>query len=226
MTHNGADPTVGLTNRVNMPHPGQQQNCIFPEISCKYHFYGKSLVSDQNSWSALRKSFPVYGSSKQVIRFSDSKMHFRWLAQGLPPWRISWWREQLRQKQSTTPGFKKQIYLMCLCEIVCNGIWQRQLLILKFEKGFFGRSNNIFLISKYGSIKWKFEAGKINPKQAKVGKVSNQSCQSSSSLSITIGRFLSFSTIHNTMKYCAPAGGSYDCTCKTWSGGLSNGPLD
>ena len=137
MPHNGADPTVGLTNRVDMPHPGQQQNCIFPEISCKYHIYGKSLVSDQNSWSALRKSLPVYGSSKQVIRFSDSKMHFRWLAlKGLPPWRIFWWREQLRQKQATTPEFEKQIYLMCLCEIVCNGIWQRQLLILKFAKGF------------------------------------------------------------------------------------------
>ena len=80
--------------------------------------------------------------------------------------------------------------------------------------------------SKYGSIKWKFEARKINSKLDKVGKVSNQSCQSSASLSITIRRFLSFSTIHNTMKYCAPADGSYDCTCKTWSGGLSNGPLD
>ena len=153
MPHNGADPTVGLKNRVDMPHPGQQQNCIFPEISCKYHIYGNSLVSNQNSWSAQRKSLPVYGSSKQVIRFSDSKMHFRWLAlKRLPPWRISWWRERLRQKQATTPEFEKQIYLMCLCEIVCNGIWQRQLLILKFEKGFFGRWNNIFLISKYGSI--------------------------------------------------------------------------
>ena len=154
MPHNGADPTVGLTNRVDRPHPGQQQNCIFPEISCKYHIYGNSLVSDQNSWSAQRKSLPVYGSSKQVIRFSEVKMHFRWLAlKRLPPWRISWWRERLRQKQATTPEFEKQIYLMCLCEIVCNGIWQRQLLILKFEKGFFGRSNNIFLISKDGSIR-------------------------------------------------------------------------
>ena len=154
MPHNGADPTVGLKNRVDMPHSGQQQNCIFPEISCKYHIYGNSLVSDQNSWSAQCKSLPVYGSSKQVIRFSDSKMHFRCLAlKRLPPWRISWWRERLRQKQATTPEFEKQIYLMCLCEIVCNGIWQRQLLILKFEKGFFGRWNNIFLISKYGSIR-------------------------------------------------------------------------
>ena len=154
MPHNGADPTVGLKNRVDMPHSGQQQNCIFPEISCKYHIYGNSLVSDQNSWSAQCKSLPVYGSSKQVIRFSDSKMHFRCLAlKRLPPWRISWWRERLRQKQATTPEFEKQIYLMCPCEIVCNGIWQRQLLILKFEKGFFGRWNNIFLISKYGSIR-------------------------------------------------------------------------
>ena len=170
---------------------------------------------------------PYANRSQYTVRFSDGKMHFRWLVlKGLPPWRISWWREQLRQKQATTPEFEKQIYLMCLGVIVCNGIWQRQLLILKFEKGFFGRSNNIFFISKYESIKWKFEAGKISPKQAKVGKVSIQSCQSSSSLSITIRRFLSFSTIYNTMKYYVPADRSYDCTCKNWSGELSNGPLD
>ena len=41
MPHNGADPTVGLKNRVDMPHPGQQHNCIFPEISCKYHILWK-----------------------------------------------------------------------------------------------------------------------------------------------------------------------------------------
>ena len=74
----------------------------------------------------------------------------------------SWWREQLRQKQVTTSLKNKFIE----CEIVCNGIWQKQLLILKFEKGFFV-DQTIFSwllrFTTYGwsSVKWKFEAVKL-----------------------------------------------------------------
>ena len=158
-----------------MPHPGQQQNCIFPEISCKYNIYGNSLVSDQNSWSAQRKSLPVYGSSKQVIRFSDSKMHFRWLAlKRLPPWRISWWRERLRQKQATTPEFEKQIYLMCLCEIVRNGIWQRQLLILKFEKGFFFKLDvSVQVLTKWFCNRGLLAVKRVNTRNASSSHIIN-----------------------------------------------------
>ena len=58
---------------------------------------------------------------------------------------------------------------------LCNGIWQKQLLILKFEKGFF--VNQYFLdykiwIKSVINVKWKskFEAVKINSKLDKVDK--------------------------------------------------------
>ena len=59
------------------------------------------------------------------------------------------------------------------CEVVCNGIWQKQLLILKFEKGFFVDQTIFSCITKLYKtwlvrVKWKFEAAKF--KSDKVDK--------------------------------------------------------
>ena len=87
-------------------------------------------------------------------------MHFRWFAlKGVPPWRILDDASNLRQKQATTSSKIAR-------EIVCNGIWQKKLLILKFEKGFLA-IKQYFLDYKAWqnmdqvSVKWKFEAVKI-----------------------------------------------------------------
>ena len=50
MPHGGAErsyktPTVGLKNRVQMPHPGITPKLNFQLISCKYHIYGNSLIT-------------------------------------------------------------------------------------------------------------------------------------------------------------------------------------
>ena len=50
MPHGGAEhsyktPTVGLKNRVQMPHSGITPKLNFQLISCKYHIYGNSLIT-------------------------------------------------------------------------------------------------------------------------------------------------------------------------------------
>ena len=72
------------------------------------------------------------------------------------------------------------------------------------------------------SVKWKskFEAVKINSKLDIVDKLASKSIvfiafDNNLTLSFNLDNF------HITMKYleCAPADGSYVCTCKNWSGG-------
>ena len=62
----------------------------------------------------------------------------------------SWWREQLRQKMSKLPQVRKTNSLNKTSKTLCNGIWQKQLLILKFEKGLFV-DQTILSWLKYGS---------------------------------------------------------------------------
>ena len=89
--------------------------------------------------SSVSKLFIIWHS------VSDSKMHFRWLAlKGLPPCRIL--DDARNSDKSKLPRVRKtnllnvkssKISLNKTSKTLCNVIWQKQLLILKFEKGFF-----------------------------------------------------------------------------------------
>ena len=88
--------------------------------------------------SSVSKLFIIWHS------VSDSKMHFRWLAlKGLPPCRIL--DDARNSDKSKLPRVRKtnllnvkssKISLNKTSKTLCNGIWQKQLLILKLEKGF------------------------------------------------------------------------------------------
>ena len=90
------------------------------------------------SSSSVSKLFIIWHS------VSDSKMHFRWLAlKGLRPWRIR--DDASSSDKSKLPRVRKtnllnvkssKISLNKTSKTLCNGIWQKQLLILKLEKGF------------------------------------------------------------------------------------------
>ena len=100
------------------------------------HFY-RSLESSQVQ--ALKNTVNVWDqmsrvTSRSLEQFGWSacgKMHFRWLAlKGLPPWRIL---DDATQTKASYHEFEKQIYwIWNRLKTLCNGIWQKQLLILKF----------------------------------------------------------------------------------------------
>ena len=97
------------------------------------------LTEREGRGSSVSKLFIIWHS------VSDSKMHFWWLAlKGLPPCRIL--DDARNSDKSKLPRVRKtnllnvkssKISLNKTSKTLCNVIWQKQLLILKFEKGFF-----------------------------------------------------------------------------------------
>ena len=100
------------------------------------------LTEREGRGSSVSKLFIIWHS------VSDSKMHFRWLAlKGLPPCRIL--DDARNSDKSKLPRVRKtnllnvkssKISLNKTSETLGNGIWEKQLLILKLEKGSSGSS--------------------------------------------------------------------------------------
>ena len=111
--------------------------------------------------SSVSKLFIIWHS------VSDSKMHFRWLAlKGLPPWRIR--DDASSSDKIKLPRVRKtnilnvkssKISLNKTSKTLCNGIWEKQLLILKLEKGFLVDQTIFFWLQNMDqvSVKWSCE---------------------------------------------------------------------
>ena len=165
-------------------------------------------------------------------------MHFRWLAlKGLPPSRIL--DDVSNSDKSKLPRVRKMNFLNVkssktslnkTSKRLCNGIWQKQLLILKFEKGFFVDQTIFSWLQNMDqvTVKWnsKFEVVKISSRLNKVEKIASKSIvlialDNKSTLPFILDNF------HITMKYleCAPADDPMFSPVKTWVVEDSNGSI-